>query len=161
MKRDFRLHAILALTIALAPWAALGASPEELGQAVVEVYVGAMKDTGELLADRPDAADVQDEFLANKERYVQALVPLGREIEALSPGDRKVVEAAVNSINSKMRYEPELKAVHMAYWEATQHYFGTDRAFYKELEAINILTQYAFFDLLRKQEPEEAQRLGI
>jgi len=30
-----------------------------------------------------------------------------------------------------------------------------------KIKFINIITQYAFFDLLKKQAPKEAERLGI
>jgi hypothetical protein len=36
-----------------------------------------------------------------------------------------------------------------------------ERDLANELSSFNILTQYAFFDLLKRQEPDEAQRLGI
>ena len=40
-------------------------------------------------------------------------------------------------------------------------YFSKDQEFHKLLTSFNIIGQYASFDLLKKQEPKEAARLGI
>jgi hypothetical protein len=45
--------------------------------------------------------------------------------------------------------------------QAVQRFNSTDPALAKELTSLNVITQYAFFELLQKQEPEEAKRLGI
>ena len=47
------------------------------------------------------------------------------------------------------------------YMELYKSYAATDSEFGNLLASFNILTQYADFDLLRKQAPEEAARLGI
>jgi hypothetical protein len=38
---------------------------------------------------------------------------------------------------------------------------ATEPALALEPTSLNIITQYAFFELLKKQEPDEASRLGI
>jgi hypothetical protein len=46
------------------------------------------------------------------------------------------------------------------YGEAVTHYFD-NKELHKLLTDFNIITQYADFELLKKQAPEEASRLGI
>ena len=42
------------------------------------------------------------------------------------------------------------------------HYFdSTDAELYSLITSFNIIGQYANFDLLRQQEPDEAARLGV
>ena len=45
--------------------------------------------------------------------------------------------------------------------EIQKHYAQMDREFGNLLASFNVLSQYASFDLLKKQLPEEAKRLGI
>jgi len=76
--------------------------------------------------------------------------------EALDESGRSTVDSQINM---------KMNSLYKAPWYATyndvqQHYFQ-DRDFHKVIISFNIITQYASFDLLKKQEPEEAQRLGI
>ena len=48
-----------------------------------------------------------------------------------------------------------------AFKENQQYYFSKDQELHKIIMSFNIITQYAQFELLKKQEPEEAKRLGI
>jgi hypothetical protein len=52
-------------------------------------------------------------------------------------------------------------ATFQAVTDAASHYRSADSDLANLIARMNTLTQYAFFDLLRKQEPEEAKRLGI
>lgn len=160
MKTMHTLAALLLGSCALVGPAQAG-SAAEVGEAVVEVYLGTMRDTAAMLAERPPATQVRDQFRQRKERSVQQLVALGRQVAQMSAGERALVESAVNSANMGLQYQAELKPIYADYSAAANHYLKQDREFFKELQSINILTQYAFFDLLRKQEPEEAARLGI
>ncbi|MGK2965429.1 MAG: hypothetical protein ACSLFM_07470 [Tepidiformaceae bacterium] len=49
--------------------------------------------------------------------------------------------------------------------DANAHYNGVSddpsRALASELASMNVLTRYAFFELLKQQVPAEAERLGI
>ena len=45
--------------------------------------------------------------------------------------------------------------------EGQQFYMKKDPNLGKLIKDFNIITQYAFFDLLKKQDPKEAERLGI
>ena len=132
-------------------------SSADLGDSIGALYGEALADLNELLKERPAAAAVQADVAALKERYVQQLVELGRQKEALSAEDRATVDnrvrVAINSVPTD---------VFTPYSEALSYY---QQAGGKELEdlifSFNIITQYADFDLLKQQEPEEATRLGI
>jgi hypothetical protein len=135
--------------------------PAELGEAVVATYLNAIDDSAELLADRPPSAQAQASFEPLLERHIQSLVALGRQIEKLRPDQRAQVEQAVRRVNTQLQYDADLKPRYNAYFDAVRHYSASDPEFGRRLQTVNILTQYAFFDLLRRQAPDEAERLGV
>jgi hypothetical protein len=131
-------------------------TPQALGDEIGGIYVEAIVEVTALLADRPEIADVKDKVAEMKEAYVQKLVELGRKREVLSDADKATVDAAIRdalSVNSE-KWEP--------FNEAVQYYaVDKDFEFNQLLVSFNIIGQYANFDLLKKQAPEEAERLGI
>lgn len=141
-------------------------SPEQIGEAVANLYVGALKDVGEALANHP-APDAAAEMLVSlRERYVQDLVTLGRRIQAMSVSDRATVQGAVSSAQRNLRYDETLKPVWDRYQAIQTHYIESGAAssnpeFWDLLQSFNVITQYAFFDLLKRQSPDEAERLGV
>lgn len=132
-------------------------SPAELGEAIGVLYVDALRDLGKLLQPRPSAAELQPKVAALKETYITKLVELGKKRQALSAADRSTVDArlrtAINGVPSD---------VYTAFSEGLSYYQKAgDPKLAELIQDFNIITQYADFDLLKKQEPEEAKRLGI
>lgn len=130
-------------------------TPTDLGNEIGEIYVAAYGDVVALLADRPDAGTAAEELAALKESYIQRLVALGREREALSTGDRATVDARINIAVNGVPAD-----VFGAYQETIDAYAGEPEVA-DLIRSFNIIGQYANFDLLREQEPEEAERLGV
>ena len=137
--------------------AAQPATPKELGDKIGAVYLEAMKEAAKLVEGKPAPADVKAKVAAVKEKYVQQLVELGKQREPLSAQDKASVDSAITLAIMKSGSEPWYKG----YNEAMQSYFTKDQEFHKLLMSFNIIGQYASFDLLKKQEPKEAERLGI
>lgn len=131
-------------------------TPAELGQAIGTVYVEAMNDVVAAMEGRPPAAEVEPEIAEIQESAVSRLVELGRAREALPPADRATVDAKVRSAVRGLPSE-----TFTAYAEGQNHYLASDRELADLIASFNVLTQYANFDLLKKQEPKEAERLGI
>ncbi len=134
-----------------------GQTPQELGQEIGVLYVEALEKVTELVADHPPVEEVRPQVEALKETYVQQLFELGKQREALSEQDKTAVDSAilmeVSGLSQQDWYD--------TYNEAVQHYFDEDYEFQQVLLSFNIIGQYANFDLLKDQEPEEAVRLGI
>ena len=131
-------------------------SPEELGEEIMDQYSKALTELAELLKDTPEAAEASPNVDVLKEKYIQEFILLGKAKEEIDEADRSKVDLTLRmglqSIYSKPAYTN--------YTDAINPYLK-DAAFYKKLADFNIITQYADFDLLKKQAPEEAQRLGI
>ena len=133
-----------------------GLTPEELGGEISDLYKRALVEVTDLTKESPAATDVQPKIVELKEKYIQELVELGRKREALEDEGKSKVDLTI-----RMALQNAYSATtYTAYTEAINVYLDNSK-FYKLLADFNIITQYSNFDLLKQQEPEEAQRLGI
>jgi hypothetical protein len=131
-------------------------SPAEIGQQVGELYFKTMGEVVELLKEKPEVSEVSAKVETMKEDCVAKLVELGKKRESLNETGRAAVDSQINMKVNSLYNDP----VFASFNDIQQHYFQ-DQDFHKVVMSFNIITQYAIFDLLKKQEPEEAQRLGI
>ena len=132
-------------------------SPDEIGEAIMGLYEDAMNDVVGLMEGRPDAADLKPEVEKLKEDYVQRMVELGRQREKLSDADKSAVDMVVTEGLGMMSAED----VYQDYIDGQAHYMAQDIELANLLADFNILTQWADLELLRSQDPEEADRLGL
>lgn len=132
-------------------------TPPELGLQIGDLYERALSDLTEQLRGRPDGAAVTASVRDLKASYVRQFVELGRARETLGEQDRSAVDAAIRAKLAAAANEPW----YATYSDITQHYAGRDAEFHELLVSFNIITQYANFDLLKSQAPDEAKRLGI
>ncbi|GEM_PF-2259389 len=130
---------------------------------VLACYAGALKDAVAAM-DGATAAEALPKLKAMKEKYIEALVPLGREREAMDAPTKAQAEMALSSKLMGLQSSEDFKKYHQL---ATGPFNGFKAKTAEEKEAaalaasVNILTQYAHFELLKKQAPKEAERLGI
>jgi hypothetical protein len=134
-------------------------SGSELGKAVGVLWTEAMQKMNTLVADFPSAAEASDGVTALKEEYIQKLVALGKQREALDASGKAEADSAITAALSAAADE-DWYATYLYNYDA-YGYEGGDVDFVNLIGSFNILTQYANFDLLKKQEPAEATRLGI
>jgi hypothetical protein len=135
--------------------ATLGA--DELGGQIGTIYVAALRDAALALKDKPDVATVRSQIENLKNDTITKLVELGRAREAMSTADRAKVDAKITAALSAAGGEDW----YATYNEVWKHYSGIDNDFANVVAAFNVIGQYANFDLLKQQAPEEATRLGI
>lgn len=131
------------------------ASPDELGDSIGVLYVAAYDDVIAALEDRPDAAEATIELTALRDQYIEQLVELGWQREALDEPSRATVDARISS--ALMR----LPAETLTEYQAAIDHYTSDAELDTLIRSFNIIGQYANFELLREQEPSEAARLGI
>lgn len=132
-------------------------SPQELGDQIGAVYVEALEKVTQLVESKPPAAEVKSRVADLKEQYIQQLVALGKQREALSAADRSAATTRISLALERM----SSASWYTTYSDAVQYYNGTDSELSEMLASFNIIGQYAQFELLKKQEPAEAERLGI
>jgi hypothetical protein len=131
-------------------------TPAELGRSIGSLYYDALTELTQTLKDRPEPQAIKANVLEIREGYIRKLVALGKLRELMSEGDRKTVDA---QIGMKLGGVPS--DLFNLYSQAHQYYSPKDRELAELMSGFNIITQYANFDLLKKQAPAEAARLGI
>jgi hypothetical protein len=142
-------------TLALADLAQ-AQSAGALAQAVSGNYREALQKVTDLMKDRPDPKDLTPKVGALREETIQKMVALGRKVAALDEKGQKQAEAKVAQAFGRVPGD-----LFKTYSQGQQFYSQKDAALGKLIKDFNIITQYAFFPLLKKQDPKEAERLGI
>lgn len=148
-------------TSTVAPTATTEAQAVQLGKQVGATWSEAMQKLVPLLEGTPPAASLQTPVSQLKEEYVQKMVALGRQIAALDESQRQAAyDRSTDVLDSTANSDWFTSYVRLY----DQYAAGSDQTsldFAVLLSTFNTLTQYAFFDVLKAQAPEEAQRLGI
>ncbi len=141
---------------AAVPTTATVASPEDLGQTIYKDFVALHKELTAMLAGSPAAADLKPKVADLKNRYIERFVGYGRLRAKMTDADAAKVESETRRL---LFASPTVNVDALS--QAVQRFNPTDPALARELTSLNIITQYAFFELLKKQDPDEARRLGI
>lgn len=84
------------------------------------------------------------------------MVGLGQKVAKLDDAAKKKVIAKVSGVFSSPPGD-----VFQAFSTGQRFYQQKDAKLGKSIKHFNIITHYALFDLLKKQAPKEAERLGI
>jgi hypothetical protein len=132
-----------------------------LGKEVAATWSEAMQKLVPLLEGTPPIASLQAPVAQLKEEYVQKLVALGKQIQALDQSQGQTAYDRATDIVAGTADTDWFQSYVRLY---NQYAAGTDQIsqdFAILLSTFNILTEYAFFDVLKAQDPNEAQRLGI
>jgi hypothetical protein len=148
-------------TAAVATTATTETQPLQLGKQVAATWSEAIQKLVPLLEGTPPVASLQTPVASLKEDYVQKMVALGRQIAALDESQRQAAYDRTTDVLDSTANSDWFKSYVRLY---DLYAAGTDQTsqdFAVLLSTFNTLTQYAFFDVLKAQDPVEAQRLGI
>lgn len=129
--------------------------PGDLGKKIGETYVSAMDELVAMTEGLPPVAEVKPKVDKLKEKYVGLLVGYGKKREALAADDKNRCDREIRPFMSKVA--PQFSKLQTA----TTHYRKDNNDFANLVGSFNTITQYANFDLLRKQSPDEMKRLGL
>ena len=137
------------------PVAAEAGAAENLGKKIGSSYIETLKQVVAMMQDKPAAFDAKAMLTDMKAWTIELMIGLGKEREALPAGERVVVDRVLSqrivSVPSDLFKD----------FQEGQVYYKDDRELFELIADFNIITQYANFDLLKKQLPEEAKRLGL
>jgi hypothetical protein len=137
------------------PAAAATGAAENLGKKIGSSYSETLKQIVAVLKDKPAASDARAMLTDMKNWTIDLMVSLGKEREALSVADRAIVDRILGDRISAV------PADLFKDYQDGQAYYKDDKELFDLIADFNIITQYANFDLLKRQLPEEAKRLGI
>ena len=114
-----------------------------------------------LLQGTPPFASIQQSVAALKEEYVQKMVVLGKQIATLSPDDIQAAYDRAQDILSSTAGSDWFKSYTDLYNVYAAQEDEAAQQFAVLLSTFDTLTEYAFFNVLKDQDPDEATRLGI
>ena len=130
-------------------------TPRQLGNAIGEVYCEGMSSLAALL-DTEDPAALTTAVEALKASLVERLVALGHQRQALESDERGAVDMATQFAVRRVDM-----AAFKAMSDACNTYRQSHNALSNLLASFNVIHQYAAFELLAQQLPDEAARLGV
>ena len=131
-------------------------SPKEIGEAVGKLYVKAIEKVVEDLKDKPEVIEAKKKMEELKESYVQKLIVYGKKHEKMNQDEKNTFNRTVlYGINKVPR------TIFKSYLAIQKYYRKKDRELGNLITTFNAITQYANFELLKKQAPKEAEKYGI
>ncbi|MEA3266730.1 MAG: hypothetical protein U9P42_07285 [Candidatus Fermentibacteria bacterium] len=130
--------------------------PEALGNRVGEIYGQMYVDLHEIATQGLPAEELAPLVAEMKEDYIGQFVELGAIREGMTDEQKSVVDRAIRSYFYDMDMEIARSVTDMI-----NFYRPEDGELASNMSQMNILTQYADYELLRSQSPDEATRLGI
>jgi hypothetical protein len=134
---------------------------EQLSDKVISTWVESMQRLVVLLEGTPPISSVQTGVSSLKEEYVQKMVALGRQVKTLDPSDQQLAYDRVDDKLSAMGEETWFVTYETLYEHYAANEDEVSQQFAVQLSSFNTLTQYAFFEVLRANDPDEATRLGV
>jgi len=131
-------------------------SPQDAGEAMADLYHGAMVQSGEIVKDHPPAETAKARLLKLKDDYIQKFTAIGRRREAMSAAEKDALEKAFDQA-----YDLKNPAEVNIWGEVQNFYKNKDKQVYDLIHSFEFIDRYAKFEQLKKEDPAEAARLGI
>jgi hypothetical protein len=133
----------------------------ELGTQIGAAWSEAIQKLVPMLEGTPPMASLQTPVAQLKEEYVQKMVALGRQVQTLdAERQQEVYDRAQDILDATANADWFTRYVTL-YDQYAAHTDQASQDFAILLSTFNTLTEYAFFDVLKEQDPDEASRLGI
>lgn len=132
---------------------------EELSDEIFTLYEQGMLGMGEILEKYPEAnKQMKADFEKLFDETINQILVFGKVISKKESGE---TEEIAMELMKKMFQATDLSQVLDTYNSRSSEINDFDAELAKKMVAMNTVTQYAFYDLLKEQNPEEAERLGI
>lgn len=133
---------------------------QQAGTQIIEIYRKAMDETNRLTQDQAAAETIKAEFNALLESWQTELLLIGQHVMVMTGSEKAQVESAINKEHMAMQYNEEAKKRFENFSKNIFPYHKTSPELYQKLKSINIITQFAFFDLLKKQNKDAEEKWG-
>ncbi len=128
-------------------------SPEILAGEIADNYLQCMDKLQEMLADRPDPETLKPMLEDLIREYKDIFLGIGYRVDM---NDSLTVNEIGRLVMNRL-YGRDIQ------WmtDASMYYHSLDPQISSMIGELNIISQYAFFELLEDQRPAEAESLGI
>jgi hypothetical protein len=114
-----------------------------------------------VIQDVPAVDSVRPAVTALRDTYIQKMLTLGSQIATLPASDREECYSRVTDSLSAQAGTDWFVRYKAIYEQYTARSDQATQEFAVLLSTFNVLADYAFFDVLKVNEPEEATRLSI
>ena len=132
-----------------------------LGDEVAAIWAESIQKLDPILKNTPPVASIQQQVADLKEQYIQKMVAVGKQIIALNSDEQQTVYDRSNDTMAAMgeaTWFVDYQSLYAPYQAMEDE---TSQEFAVVLASFNTLSEYAFFNLLKDDLPDEAARLGI
>ncbi len=157
MKKLFKTIALVAVATLTLTACGGGGGVDVSGSGIAKLKNEVIAKATELAEDSMDPAVLAPKIADLKEEYIQKYVAIGAEREKMTAEEKAKLDA---DAQAKMigtydaaefaRFNDKVNAIR-----------PKDNTLANEMVSLNSLSQYAFYELLKKQNPAEATRLNI
>ncbi len=130
--------------------------PDALGAQAGRLYRDTVAAAVKAVEAKPDPATARAALTPILEGAQAKLVDLGRKREAYRAADKATFDAALAKGVTSLAPDTFEQLTALA-----RHYNAIDPAVGRLLSGVNVVTQFAAFELLRKQNPDAAERYGV
>ena len=131
-------------------------TPRQLGDTIGGLYCEGLASLAGLIDGTDDPAALATEAAALKESLIARFVELGHLRQGLDDAERQAVDMA-----TQFALRRADMGAFKAMTDACNTYRASHNALSNLLASFNVIHQYAAFDLLAQQLPDEAARLGV
>ena len=129
---------------------------KKLGIRIGDIYLDSMAQVLKLVEDKPEVDVLKPKVNELKEQIIQELIPLGVIKSEMDEAQKNMVNMDIHRHIRNLERE-DLQSL----TDAINHYRSLDNDLANDIADFNIITQYADFELLKKQRPDEFERLGL
>ena len=130
-------------------------NPTAMGEEVANNYKAVMQEITDLMNAGHSAEELMPKAELLKDDYIVIFVELGKTRMGYSEEDKALFDAAATPFG--LLSNEEFKE----FSDGQSKYRSEDLDLGNLLSSFNTLTQYAFFELLQEQNPDEVERLGL
>jgi hypothetical protein len=129
---------------------------KDLGKAIGDDYLQSTKELEEILKKDLPLDDLRTAVNDLKEKYIKIFVAYGKQKEKLDSSEKVKCDQVLWDVmvNADIKRFDFINSKASPIGEQDWELFQT-------IASMNVITQYADFELLKKQNPEEAERLEI
>lgn len=135
-------------------------SAQQAGEQIVGIYRTAITQTAKLVKNQPDAETIAAQFDVLLDNWQQKLLNIGQHVMVMNDAEKSQIQSAIRKVHMDLQYDEQAKQQFTAYTQGTFPYHSTAPDLYQKFKSINIITQFAFFDLLKKQNKDAEQKWG-
>ncbi|MCX7543849.1 hypothetical protein [Marinicella gelatinilytica] len=135
-------------------------SAQQAGTQIVEIYRKAMDETNRLTKNQAKPESIEAEFNALLKTWQTELLLIGQHVMVMTGAEQQQIQSAINKEHVAMQYNETAKKRFEDFSKNTFPYHKTSPELYQKLKGINIITQFAFFDLLKKQNKDAEEKWG-